>query len=138
MSPTDSGSWLPAGGALSGSSRLTGIVRAVSHAGVSDVGARAPGQQQHSANGAAPAAGKRQRCCRGGSVYSSGAPTLLYPRGGRRVPRVQAILTLRRRFAGLRNPLEHFVVHLLLESETGYMPTSPSDGGRGSNFYPKT
>ena len=62
-----------------GSSRLTGIVPAVSHAGVSDVGARGPpGEQQHSANGAALAAGKRQRCCRSGSVYSSGAPALLY------------------------------------------------------------
>src|SRR5260370_11098466 len=65
---------------------------------------RGPGEQQRSASGAAPAAGKRQRCCRGGSVDSSGAPALLYPRGGRRVPRVQAILTLRRWLAGSRNP----------------------------------
>src|SRR5260370_34469669 len=83
---------------------VTGIVLAVSHAGVSGVGARAPGEQPPSASGAAPAAGKRQRCRRGGPVDSSAAPALRYPRGARRVPRVQAILTLRRWLAGSRNP----------------------------------
>ncbi len=54
------------------------------------------------------------------------------------MPRVQAILTLRRRFAGLRNPLEHFVVDLLLECETGYIATSPSDGGLDYIFNRRT
>src|SRR5260370_6136589 len=62
-----------------------------------------PGQQQHSASAAVLAAAKRQRCCPGGPVYSSRAPTLLsspQPGGVLSLPAPGGVLSLPWQLAG--------------------------------------